>query len=74
MNDGLTIDYNFLKKMWNLKAELSVDAKIIYSTDIFNPKSSDLTSLTSNNRLVIIIDKDFEKIYKKKILDRKSVV
>ena len=67
MNEELIIDYNFLKKTWNLKAELPIDVKIIYSTDIFDPKSSDLTSLTNNNRLVVIIDRDFEKIYKKKI-------
>ena len=69
MSDALTIDYNFLKKTWNLRAELPIDSKIIYSTDIFNPKSSDLTSIASNNRLVLIIDKDFEKIYKKQIFN-----
>ena len=69
MSEELTIDYNFLKKTWNLKTELPIDAKIIYSTDIFNPKSSDLTSLTRNNRLVLIIDKNFEKIYKKKMMN-----
>ena len=66
MNEELTIDYNFLKKTWNLKAELPIDVKIIYSTDMFDPKSSDLTTLTNNNRLVVVIDRDFEKIYKKK--------
>ena len=34
---------------------------------MFDPKSSDLTTLTNNNRLVVVIDRDFEKIYKKKI-------
>ena len=69
MSNSLTIDYNFLKKTWNLKAELPIESKIIYSTDIFNPKSSDLTSLASNNRLLLLIDKDFEKIYRKQIFN-----
>jgi len=67
VNENLAIDYNFLKKTWNLKTDLPINSTIIYSNDIFNPISNDLISLSKNDRLILVIDKDFEKIYKKKI-------
>ena len=67
MNENLEIDYNFLKKSWNLKTELPINSTIVYSNDIFNPISKDLISLSKNDRLILLIDKEIEKIYKKKI-------
>jgi 2-epi-5-epi-valiolone synthase len=67
MNEELSIDYNFLKKTWNLKTELPVNSSIIYSTNIFDPLNKDLSDHSEHNRLIILIDKKVNKLYKKEM-------
>jgi 3-dehydroquinate synthetase len=67
MSEELSIDYNFLKKTWNLKTELPVNASLIYSTNIFDPSNKDLSTHLVHNRLVILVDKKVNNLYKKEM-------
>lgn len=67
MNEEPIIDYNFLKKTWNLKTELPINSALTYSTNIFDTFNKDLSSHLVHDRLILLVDKKVYKLYKKEM-------
>ena len=67
MNEEPKIDYNFLKKTWNLKTELPINSALTYSTNIFDTINKDLSSHLVHDRLILLVDKKVYKLYKKEM-------
>ena len=66
MNEEPKIDYNFLKKTWNLK-QSCINSALTYSTNIFDTINKDLSSHLVHDRLILLVDKKVYKLYKKEM-------
>jgi 3-dehydroquinate synthase len=62
MNDFM-MDYDKFKRTWTVKTELPVEFKLTYSADIFNTLNHDLVSYKTNDRVMIVIDRNVHKFY-----------
>lgn len=57
------MDYDKFKRTWTVKTELPVEFKLTYSADIFNTLNHDLVSYKTNDRVMIVIDRNVHKFY-----------
>jgi 3-dehydroquinate synthase len=63
----LLIDFNNLKRTWQVKSSLPISFTIHYSNNVFDPTNHDLVSYGSGDRRVVVVDKTVYEIYQDKI-------
>lgn len=63
----LLIDFNNLKRTWQVKSSLPISFTVHYSNNVFDPTNHDLLSYGSGDRRIVVVDKTVYEIYKDKI-------
>lgn len=65
----LLVNFNNLKRTWQVESSLPVSFTIHYSKDVFDPTNHDLISYGSGDRRIVVVDKTVYKLYSEKILN-----
>ena len=63
MKKDFSESFEYSKKIWRIKTNLPASFTVKYSFDVFNPSNHDLIQYCNNNRCLMIVDKNVQKIY-----------
>lgn len=61
------IDFNNLKRTWQVNSSLPISFTVHYSNNVFDPTNHDLLSYGSGDRRIVVVDKTVYEIYREKI-------